>query len=157
MMNQYHLSRYRIADRKVSFILRVKVQRFVTPLYIYDFIKRALFICRNNEMWNKRNKCGENLNSLSIYWTIYETVSLLYNRINAEMSELDKLLYMYIISCKKCNKYHKRRNSADRLIWKLLLTIVSRIFQSCSRYNTKIFIFTDIQKRWKRNTDHGKQ
>lgn len=154
MMNQCHLSRYRIADRKVSFILRVKIQRFVTPLYIYDFIKRALFICRNN-------KCEISVTNavkiLTLYRYIEQFMKLKAYCTIESMSELDKLLYMYIIGCKKCNNYHKHRNSADRLIWKLLLTIVSRIFQSCSRYNTKIFIFTDIQKRWKRNTDHGKQ
>lgn len=52
-------------------------------------------------MWNKCNKCGENFNFLLIYWIFYEIESLLYYRINVEMLEFDKLLYMYIIGCKK--------------------------------------------------------
>lgn len=79
-------------------------------------------------MWNKCYKCGENFNFLLIYWIIYEIESLLYNRINVEMLEFDKLLYMYIIGCKKCNKYYKCRNLVDWLVWKLLLIIVLRIF-----------------------------
>lgn len=51
----------------MSFILRVKVQRFVTPLYIYDFIKRALFICRYN-------KCEISVTNAAKILTLYRYI-----------------------------------------------------------------------------------